>query len=235
MKYRFDCLAYLKIRSAIVPFMKKDIYTQQAGGKGYLVRSLYFDTHEYEAYHEKMSGNNERIKFRIRTYQENPNTDVKIRVELKCRKTNLVIKKSSFITLQQYMHFMRHKHWPETDDPVLLEFETYLHHKCLKPKIITEYQREGYVSRSHSDLRITFDHNVKSIHSECLYPSKPYHKKHHDNCVIMEIKFREEPEAWVKKLIKTYGLKLIANSKFTQGIQVSRHDLHHPDGVIIVR
>jgi hypothetical protein len=40
---------------------------------------------------------------------------------------------------------------------------------------------------------------------------------------------------WLEKLVRGHGLKVIANSKYTQSIQIARHDLHHPHNVILVR
>ena len=51
----------------------------------------------------------------------------------------------------------------------------------------------------------------------------------------MEIKYKDDLPSWVKNLVQAYGLKIIANSKFTQGIQAARHDLSHPDGIVIIR
>lgn len=214
--------------------MKKDKFTRSSQKAGYLVRSLYFDTHSLSAYHEKMSGDNERIKFRIRTYHDRFTENAPIRVELKGRKSGLVIKKSAFISTETYQQFLINKHWLE-NDPVLEEFERLMQIKSLEPKVITQYRREGYETRYKGDLRITFDHNVESTHANELFPNKAFYKEHHRNAIIMEIKFKKSPPKWVHQLVHIYGLKAIANSKFTQAIQVSRKDLHHPGGIIVVR
>lgn len=216
-------------------YMKKDKYTQASKTNGYLVRSLYYDTYDYQSYHEKMSGDNERIKFRIRTYSIELNKNTPIRVELKGRRSSVVIKSSCFISPEEYTHFITHRHWKNSDDPVLKEFERYLIVKSLEPKIITQYYREGYETKFKNDLRITFDHEVKSTHSATLFPEKTFYREHHHNAIIMEIKFKHEPAIWVRNLVHQHGLRIIANSKFTQGIQVSRKDLHHSGGIITIR
>ncbi|ASB50962.1 polyphosphate polymerase domain-containing protein [Alkalitalea saponilacus] len=235
LKYRIHYFTYLKIRNAVRMYMKKDKFTRQSPGKGYLVRSLYFDTHDYSAYHEKMSGDNERIKFRIRTYHHQLEDHTPIRVELKGRKSGLVIKKSCFISPLSYRNFIEKGCFGEHDNPVMEEFIRFLHLKTLQPKIITKYYREGYETKFKNDLRITFDHEVQSTHSTTLFPENTFYRQHHHNGVIMEIKFKEEPAVWVRQLVHHYGLKTVANSKFTQGIQVSRKDLYHPGGIVTVR
>lgn len=72
LKYRIHYQDYLKIRNALQIYMNRDKYTRAARGRGYLLRSLYYDTDDYASYHEKMDGNNQRIKLRIRSYSESP-------------------------------------------------------------------------------------------------------------------------------------------------------------------
>lgn len=182
-----------------------------------------------------MNGDNERTKFRIRTYSETEAADSSIRVELKMRKRDLVIKKNTFISIKDYRHFMQSRHWPADIDPVLIEFERHLHMKQLQPQVVIDYLREGYEMRYPHNLRITFDHKVRSAHSKDLFSSCIFYREHHPFHVIMEIKFTDNLPVWVKNLVHQNGLKLVANSKFTQAIQAARHDLHHPNQVVVIR
>lgn len=234
-KYRISYFQYLKLRYTIVPYMKKDQFTLKASGKGYLVRSLYYDTYDYRAYHEKMSGDCDRIKFRLRTYDNNLNENSVIKAELKVRKANVVEKYSTIISADQYKYLINRRCWPENDNPILAEFERYLHLKELRPQVLIEYEREGYQSRNKGDVRITFDHKVRSAQAKDLFPGHLFFKEHHHHGVVLEIKFHDKYPDWLTTMTKSYGLKVIANSKFTQGIQVARNDLHHPDGIVVVR
>ncbi|MCC5929267.1 MAG: polyphosphate polymerase domain-containing protein [Cyclobacteriaceae bacterium] len=235
LKYRIQYHIYLRMRNALMAYMKKDKYTRASQDKGYLVRSLYYDTHQYRSYHEKMSGDNERVKFRIRTYSHQLQENTRIRVELKGRKSGLVIKKSCVVSPDEYLHFIKTGHWISANEPVLTEFERYLYLQDLQPKIITQYYREGYETRINSDVRITFDHDVRSAHAESLFPEHAFYKEHNHNSVVLEIKFSDDPPKWVTRLSHQYGLRVVANSKFTQGIQIARKDLYHPGGIVTVR
>lgn len=234
-KYRIPYQQYLKAKNALEIYMKKDKFTLRSQGKGYLVRSLYYDTNEYASYHEKMAGDNQRVKLRIRSYSEVGIDDTPIRAELKMRRRNLVIKKSSFVTYKDYLNFRENEHWGIEDNPTLIEFERYMLSYLHQPKVLIQYNREGYKSRDGNDLRITFDHKVKSGHSNSLFPDKIFLREHYPHVVIMEIKFKEGLPIWVKKLTQSLGLRIVANSKFTQAIQVSRNDLYHPGGIVVVR
>lgn len=235
LKYRISYFQYYQIKSEIQKYMKKDHYSLQGKDGTYLVRSLYFDTYNYSSYHEKMSGDADRIKFRLRTYSGEYSESVKIRAELKVRWANSMEKFTSFVNGSDYNYFMKHRTW-NISNPVLDEFSRYVHLRDLIPQILIQYNREGFAERNQGPIRITFDHNVMSTQSRELFPQNTkFFRNHMPNTVILEIKCHNERPLWLRELIHAHGFKLIANSKFTQGILASKHDLYHPDGVVLIR
>ena len=236
LKYRISYRDFLKIRNAITPYMKKDAHTQRATEGRYLVQSLYFDTYGYKSYHEKMNGDHERLKFRIRSYSKELTKKAFIRVEMKVRKGNAMEKHGIQVTAGDYLYFMQNRHWPENAHPVLQEFERYIHLWDLRPKVLIRYYREGYEDREKNGVRITFDHKVSGAHSESLFPDSPiFFRNLQPNIVILEIKCRHKQPDWVRNLVRNYGLRWVANSKFTQGIQSARNELYHPNSIVIIR
>ena len=227
-KYRLNYQQYLQIRSAILPDMRKDDYTLAAPHHKYLVRSLYFDSDTFQNFIEKVDGDCDRVKLRIRTYHTAPLEDISLRVELKARKGLTVEKHSTWTSFSHYQSFMKNWHWQETDDPVLSEFERYVQLKGQSPKIIVEYLREGYRARSGAQIRITFDHKVKSAHSNILFPEKPFFRQHHPGKVILEIKCMKSQPLWLRQLVFQHGLRITPNSKYTQGIEIARKDVVTP-------
>jgi SPX domain protein involved in polyphosphate accumulation len=235
LKYRLTYFQYLKVRNAIRPYMVTDPYTRHAPTNCYLVRSLYFDTADYRAYEQKMSGDSDRVKFRLRAYTAEKSQTDSIRVELKMRQGNRMVKKSVFVPNEEYQHFMKHGHWKDLQDPVTMEFERHSLTQGLTPVILVEYEREGYQTRFKSDLRITFDHRMRAAHARMLFPDHPFFRILMPRSVVLEIKFKENLPVWLGGLVREQGLKVIANSKYTQCLQVARHDLYHPEKVILVR
>jgi len=235
-KYRLNYLQYQKLKIAVLPFMKMDYYTRIAPKKKYLVRSLYYDTYDYSLYHEKMGGDSDRVKFRLRTYSQSVAEDTVVRAELKVRQADIMDKYSLFISQTEYNYFLQKHHWQNNDNPVLSEFERYYHLKALKPQILVDYYREGYEDRNKDGLRVTFDHKVRSAHGDALFTNKPlFFKEHHPLGIVLEVKCRNKQPDWLRNLVRDHGLKLVANSKFAQGIQVARQDLFYPNGVVVVR
>ncbi len=236
LKYRLDCVQYRRVRNAITPYMALDRHSRIAPSRRYLVRSLYFDTYDYTAFAQKMAGDDHRVKYRLRSYSPTLSGAALVRAELKVRKANVMAKHGAVVSPAAYLSFMERRRWPETSDPVLEEFERCLHLLALEPLVLIEYLREGFEDRARGDLRITFDHRVRSAHSASLFPEGPvFFRTHHPLGIVLEIKGRHDPPAWLRRLVRVQGLELIANSKFTQGILAARHDLYHPGGVVVIR
>lgn len=220
-KYRLTYQQYLCVRSAVLPFMKKDRYTLAGQGGRYPVRSLYFDTDDLSNYEEKINGDCDRVKLRIRSYSKTPQKGATLRVELKARKGMAMEKYSTWIDYRTYQQFMSTGHWPPQADAVLDEFERYVYLKAQQPKIIVEYQREGYLSRGREELRITFDHKVYSARASSLFPDHLFFRPHYPGYIVMEIKCDKQQPHWLRALVQDQALSLVPNSKYSQGIEVA--------------
>lgn len=224
-KYRLPREYYYRFRNALVVEMETDPYTLAAPPGGYLVRSLYYDTDDFASFYEKIEGNFSRIKCRLRSYGERIDGGAPLRAELKTRWGEAIEKYSTFISPDAYLAFAERRRWPEQEDPVLIEFERLVTLRAMQPKVLVQYTREGYLPRDRSDLRITLDHSVCSCLADSLFPERTFFRKHHRHLVILEIKCRHHRPPWLTRLIKHYGLRYVANSKYTQGIIAVRPDL----------
>lgn len=220
-KYRLPVQQYLRVKNYIQPYMEIDEYSERAPGKKYLVRSIYYDSIKLDAFYEKVEGDSDRIKFRIRTYAEREEEGQVIRAEMKVRKGAITEKYGAFISVGEYREFIKRKRWPEVRDVVLEEYERYVHLKTLNPVLLTQYRREGYRSRSREEIRITFDHRVKSAHSEELFPLSPKFHEHHNGLIVLEIKCNKQQPEWLRRLAQEQGLRIMANSKYVQGMMAA--------------
>ena len=227
-KYLINLPTYFALKNAITPYLKPDFYTKNAPNQRYLVRSLYFDTRNFRFYIEKINGISDRIKFRIRTYGNHPVDQPDIRVEMKVRKGKLMEKYGSLITHIAYQQFMDKGKWEPLDDPVLMEFERYFHLWGLVPKTLVQYEREGFESRAIDNLRLTFDHEMRSFSTDELFPEVIYWRRHRESQVVLEIKHKNEVPYWMTKIIQNFHLKIIPNSKYTNSIEVASHEINFP-------
>lgn len=227
-KYRLPRQQYYRFKNALVAVMEPDPYTRAAPPGGYLVRSLYYDTDDFASFYEKIEGNSSRIKCRLRTYGEHLEEGTPLRAELKTRRGEAIEKYSAFISPASYSAFIDSRHWPEHNEPVLTEFERLVFLRAMRPKVLVQYRREGFLPRDRDDLRITLDHSVCSCLAENLFPGNPFFRQHHRHLVILEIKCRHRRPPWLNNMVRSYGLKYVANSKYTQGIRAVRPDLAGP-------
>ncbi len=222
-KYHLNISQYLAVKSAILPYMAIDDYTLASPQGKYIVRSLYFDSRFFNAFHEKMDGNRDRLKLRIRTYVETPGDADILKAEIKVRKNVTTEKYVAPISLSDYQYFMNARHWPKnlSDNPITSEFERYYHLKTQAPAVLVQYEREGYRDRTGEELRITFDHKVRSARSENLFPDHPIFRQHTPGLITLEIKCNKRQPDWLHQLIKDHGLCIASNSKYVQAIIVS--------------
>ncbi len=235
-KYRILLQAYLALRNAITPHMRTDRYTRLAGRDGYFVRSLYFETLDNAIYTQKMAGDCDRVKYRLRSYTADPSCSPPIRVEMKVRRGESLSKYHTFVDYALYKDFIARRTWGENHDVVLEEFARGVYLSCLQPFVLIDYTREGYESRYGDGVRLTFDHAVRSTQAKCLFPEpKPFFRVHHSREVVLEIKYKLAPPAWLREIVQGHGLRLVANSKFTQGIEAGRRERCNADGILIVR
>ena len=226
-KYLLTQAQYYAVRIAILPYMQKDKFSLANSSGRYSLRSLYFDTFDLTNYVEKINGNCDRLKLRIRTYTQSFEDCNQLRAELKARKGVAMEKYVSWVAYSDYKNFMASGHWPKLSNAVLIEFERFYHLKALQPQIIIDYQREGFITRAGDgeNLRITFDHHVRSAQAKDIFPLAPFFRDHYRGWVVLEIKCTSQRPDWLRRLVYQSGLHVIANSKYTQGIEVARPDI----------
>ncbi len=192
------------------------------------MRSIYYDTRDYRAWYEKEDGNFGRIKLRIRAYTDHKQECDRVSVELKTRQGNSMKKFSSFVDFSEYEHFVKTGSWLNYQDQTVCEFERLRRVRQLVPVCLVQYRREGFTSLDRSPVRITMDHNVVSTRAATLFPDSPILKPHRPKRVILEIKTRGKEPPWLSGLVKQQLLKLSANSKYWQGIEIIRPNMVTP-------
>lgn len=224
-KYRINLLEYYAIKNALPVYMRPDLYTQLRPSKRYIVRSLYFDTRDYRMYTEKIDGVCDRMKFRIRTYGTDPAEEPDIRVEIKVRKGNSMEKYGRFISFQEYLGFKNDRCWDSYENPILSEFARHIHKWDLHPKTLVQYDREGFQSRFQDRIRLTFDHRIKSAPAAELFPGNAYWRRHYMSQIVLEIKHQNNIPSWLNKLIHSYQMKVVPNSKYSNSIEVAPRDI----------
>ena len=156
-KYVMSEPELVAIEHRLQAFLSKDSHVSEAGGYG--VRSMYFDDYHDRFLQESIDGVDERMKWRIRIYDQNTGH---IGLERKIRKGDLISKQSCVLDINMYSLIIERKCKVGEENPPLLNlFIEEMTTKALSPAIIVEYERTPFVCAS-GNIRITIDRNIRS-------------------------------------------------------------------------
>jgi hypothetical protein len=194
IKYRVAAAQAEVLKYMLRPLMRRDDNAAATGD--YVVRSLYFDTLDNDAYFEKVDGVEYRKKYRIRIYN---GSAARIVLECKYKHNMMTAKVGVPITLSQARQLMRREYEQVSGGERLLAMVRDMRYGALLPTVIVEYVREAYVYDVF-DTRITFDSQVRSgVWDGDLFDVAGATLKAFDG-VVLEVKFNEclpEPLALV--------------------------------------
>jgi hypothetical protein len=213
-----------ELRNRLMPFLRPDIFAEQTNLiPQYTVRSIYFDTPNYNALYEKKEGMENRKKLRIRgynTYQKG----CEVFLEIKRKIGNRISKNralTQFDNLSQTLESGEISLLSERiSDRMLTDASKFffnLKKGGQKPVNIVVYEREPYHGKFNPEVRITFDKNIRAG----LFPELS-ELFSHDNLsliwkdsFIMEVKYFEGGmPSWAKSIINEFGLRHEALSKY---------------------
>jgi CRISPR/Cas system-associated exonuclease Cas4 (RecB family) len=212
-------------REAIQPFVEPDTFGVSNGKavSEYVVRSIYFDTADFKALHEKIDGVKERKKLRVRGYNSYAAGN-KVFLEIK-RKSNDRISKNralvSFDSLQDSLDFgeilSKDEHYPDSMIQDANKFFYYLKLHHMRPVCLVTYNREAFMGKFDESLRITFDKNI----NVALFPKLTDLYREDiltpvwTDCFILEVKyFEKKMPHWLRILVDRFKLERKALSKF---------------------
>ncbi|MBR0171880.1 MAG: polyphosphate polymerase domain-containing protein [Lachnospiraceae bacterium] len=127
-------------------------------GRGYTVRSLYFDTPYDRDYADKAEGLLNRRKIRLRTYDNSG----KIRLELKEKSTNTQRKRAVIVSRAEADALCagRYEVLLEREEALCAELYAVMTKLAYRPKCVVEYDRRAFAEPCN-DIRITFDRNIR--------------------------------------------------------------------------
>jgi len=213
-----------ELRTLIDSFVEFDIHMKMGGPSGYTVRSIYFDTPQYNDYYETIHGLTVRKKIRIRGYNEQNQNSI-VFLEIK-RKNEKRVKK--YRAPVKYQHLKDLLATGNTMQYILTDygiknalensrrFLFHIYKSLLQPMVIIIYEREAFFSKYDPSLRITFDKNLRSIINpdiNILFKEKniKYTLTKH---FILEVKFYDIIPSWLSSILNLLDIKLQSFSKY---------------------
>ncbi len=186
------------------------------GDKGkYRITSLYLDDAYNSAYIDKQNGTDTRKKYRIRTYDLNPQ---KIRFECKYKDNSMTSKRSMWITLPQYESILKGDFsfaWDKQYAGTVIDDGAISNSiSLLSPSVVVDYTREAYINKE-GNVRFTIDSGFKvGAFSRDMFSDKIRYIPISSPAAVIELKYDEFLPSYLLELVGGVGLRQDSFSKF---------------------
>lgn len=181
----------------------------------YSIRSLYFDTFDDKCYRQNEAGLDNRKKYRVRIYNQDPDF---IKFECKYSWHNMKMKHSCSITRDQCEDLIQGHPISQiaSNQELLKQFLLERSTELLSPKVIVEYIRTPYIYEV-GNVRITFDRNIRTSPavSDFLNKKIVYKGILPEGIQLLEVKYDEILPAAILEILKTgQDLSKLSFSKY---------------------
>jgi hypothetical protein len=209
------------LEQELAGFMEIDPFCRDRPSQTYLVRSLYFDDEDFHDYFAKIDGMLNREKFRLRAYDSPGESPCFL--EIKGRQ-NQFSYKHRFPLDPIVIKLISKRRWSslavhDSNSPVIQHFAAVACRRNLLPQAGVNYTRRPYVSRRDYRFRVTFDSNLRAMHS------RYFGQINAPSCGVLvgrsviEIKFEHAIPAWFQRLIGAYELQRVSISKYCRAAE----------------
>ena len=125
------------------------------------ISNIYFDTDTYEIISHSIEKPSYKEKLRLRSYGI-PNKQSKVFVELKKKYDGVVYKRRIALKLSEAEAYLYHGIKPDKKSQILKEIDYFIKFYEPKPKLYLAYDRIAYYGKEDPNIRVTFDHNIRS-------------------------------------------------------------------------
>lgn len=180
--------------------------------RGYMVRSIYFDSISNADFFQKEAGIECRKKIRLRTYGGNS----PVKLEWKQKQGALQRKRSLMVKSSDVEKLLRgdYKCLLKYEEPIAKEFYTLMVTELYRPRSFVQYQRLAFIAPANN-TRITLDSDLRvhegnfSIFKEmpALYPVSV-------GTATLEVKYNGFLPSYVKDILSPFMLTEAAESKY---------------------
>ena len=218
-KYLISKEAAQLLKLRLPHIMKRDSHAGPTGQ--YTIRSLYFDDPEYTAFEEKVSGVDNRTKYRIRCYDYKASH---FKLEKKEKKGHLTRKTGQTIRSSDVAAIQRDPTKPAPKNPEGLteELRQLCAYRGLRPVVLVDYDRTPFVCVD-GNTRITLDENLRTV-PYCRDIFGPIHAMTpvlEPGPVILEVKFDDFLPGYLSDALADIPKIPMAISKFAMCLNLT--------------
>lgn len=210
-KYQINFIQYASLTSTLKNVLLEDKHN---GTTGYPIRSLYFDSYDDSDFYEKLSGQENRKKIRLRTYSpESPlvKLEIKRKIGDSQEKKSIIITKEDAKELINLNYDVLHSYESETAAMLynIMKFSK------LRPVVLIEYNRKAFI-HPMNNIRLTLDSDIRSSETNFdMFATNPILMPVENFYVaILEVKYNDFIYKWLTDLITPYSLNRESYSKY---------------------
>ena len=211
IKHVIDAADKAAICANLRAVAKLDAHAREKGQ--YFIRSLYFDSVADKALREKLDGVNEREKFRIRFYNNDPSV---IHLEKKVKRNGLGYKVSANLTAEETQRIVNGDTlWMATSGRGLItELYSKMKSQGLRPKTIVDYTRIPFIY-APGNVRVTIDENIRTgLNSTDLLSPDCITVPAAGNLILLEVKWDEYLPSIIRQAVQVKNRRSTAFSKY---------------------
>lgn len=215
-KYMLNQKVLEKVQTRLSEYMELDSNNEKQDT--YTISNLYYDTQDNYLIRTSLQKPNYKEKLRMRSYGV-PKTGDKVYVEIKKKVAGLVNKRRSALILSEAYDFLETGRIPDTqayqNRQVLSEISYMLETHDLRPTLYLAYDRRAYLGTGQSDLRISFDCNIRTRRCDLSLETGDYGSPLLDNDQwLMEVKSAGSIPMWLSSLLSEYKIYPTSFSKY---------------------
>lgn len=176
------------------------------------IMNIYYDTDEYALIQTSLEKPFYKEKIRLRSYGI-PNEDSRAYLELKKKVNGIVFKRRVGVSYQNAVLYM--DHCPcKIHGQIMQEIDYFTHEYDLSPKMMIAYDRMAYMHEQDSDLRITFDFNIRYRLDDLDLCHGDQGRVLDGDIVVLEIKIAYAMPMWLSSLLSQLEIYPASFSKY---------------------
>ena len=216
-KYLISRQQYERLIEELDDYMRND----RNGDDGkYSVNSLYFENEEKQIYFETKNKLQYRQKLRLRVYGETDSAGTAF-FEVKQKHNNVVNKRRLTLPLAEAYRYLEKNGEQElnqfkvSNPQVLKEIDYFRNYYQLQPEMIVSYDRHALHGIDDTDLRLTFDFNLRCRNEDLRLENGGYGDYFIDpNLVVLEVKVDHSVPLWLARILQRLDCEQRSASKF---------------------
>jgi hypothetical protein len=217
-RYEHKCVVEfgvgMRILDRLGAFMRPDRHSD--GERGYEVTSLYVDTPQLAHYHDVISGELRRVKFRLRKYHPSSS---EVSLEAKHKLNRLTWKDRVQLEQAEALDVVS-RPWQHSERAELAPFTMPFARERHVPTVTVAYRRIALEELLRDDFRATLDFDMRAGAPEMF--DREWRRTDlrmiSPGLAVLELKFRERLPTWCARALDAEQLSATVFSKYLNAI-----------------